>query len=359
MDNAGNSQKTERILNVDLTKPKVELKMIGLVDFDSDILNWSYASQKPRLSGIVKDPLAGEYISENNQTKVHSGPKEMKIELLKKNWAGIYQHYLLSNYSIKDREGEETGEFDYQPEIPLELGNYQVKLSAWDWAGNHSNALVFNLKITLPSTVLSESKKQEVEEAIEEIEKETGQKVSPKEKQEIIEEFQVEGQPEAKKENIFRKILGWVSNSGQQAYWSTAGLFKSTVGRPIAFLFGKTTDVLGGEGNKVVRKIIVSADFFSSVWFDKEPTKIYNLRIAEAGKDYVVIKWQTNHYANSKVNYGSTYDYGQDVQTTEKTKDHSIKIDNLEPGTTYYYEVMSQGKNYVFDARHEFRTKPF
>ncbi len=357
VDNAGNSQKAERVLNVDLTKPKVELKMLGLVDFDSDILNWSYASQKPKLSGIVKDPLAGEYITEDNQTKVHSGPKEMKIEFLKKDWAGIYQPYLLSNYSIKDKEGEENGEFDYQPEIPLETGNYQVKLSAWDWAGNHSNALVFNLKISLPSALVSQTKKQEAESVIKEIEKEIGQKISPDQKQEIIEEFQVEGQPEAKKENIFKKLLGWISNSGQKVYWSAAGLVKTTAGRPIAFLFGRTTDTLGGEENSVIRKFIVNADFFSSVWFDKEPTQIYNVRIAETGPDYAVIQWQTNHYASSKVNYGSTYDYGFDVQTDKKTKDHKIRIDNLKPDTSYYYEVMSQGKNYVFDARHEFRTE--
>jgi hypothetical protein len=33
-----------------------------------------------------------------------------------------------------------------------------------------------------------------------------------------------------------------------------------------------------------------------------------------------------------------------------------MKITGLEPGKTYYYEVMSQNKNYVFDARHEFKT---
>lgn len=61
--------------------------------------------------------------------------------------------------------------------------------------------------------------------------------------------------------------------------------------------------------------------------------------------------------ATSKVSYGDSYDYGQDVQSTELTKNHEVKITGLNGNITYYYEVMSQGKTFTFDARHEFKTK--
>ena len=86
------------------------------------------------------------------------------------------------------------------------------------------------------------------------------------------------------------------------------------------------------------------------------PTTISNLKAEDIGADYVIITWETNHKATSKVSYGDNYDYGQDVQTTKRTKLHQVKIENLEPNKIYYYEVMSQGKSYVFDARHEFVT---
>ncbi len=93
------------------------------------------------------------------------------------------------------------------------------------------------------------------------------------------------------------------------------------------------------------------------IWLDTHPTTITGLQVAEAGSDYAVITWETNHYATSKVSYGDSHDYGQDVQDVKKVKHHQIKIDGLQPDTIYYYEVMSQGKTYAYDARHEFRTK--
>lgn len=92
------------------------------------------------------------------------------------------------------------------------------------------------------------------------------------------------------------------------------------------------------------------------IWFDVHPTTITNLKVAEVGREYAVITWQTNHYATSKVSFGDSHDYGSDVQDLTKTREHRIKIEGLEPGRTYYYEVMSHGVTYAYDARHEFVT---
>ena len=70
----------------------------------------------------------------------------------------------------------------------------------------------------------------------------------------------------------------------------------------------------------------------------------------------MTITWETNHPANGKVNYGLTADYGQDVQSDKRITNHEFTVTGLTPNTTYYYEVMSQNRNYVYDANHTFTT---
>ena len=70
----------------------------------------------------------------------------------------------------------------------------------------------------------------------------------------------------------------------------------------------------------------------------------------------MTITWETNHPANGKVNYGLTADYGQDVQTDKRINKHEFTVTGLKPNTTYFYEVMSQNRNYVYDANHTFTT---
>jgi len=72
------------------------------------------------------------------------------------------------------------------------------------------------------------------------------------------------------------------------------------------------------------------------------------------GDGYADIVWETNHPATSKVNWGDSFDYGQSLEDPSFTTHHTIRITGLAVGQTYYYEVMSNGKNYAYDARHEF-----
>ncbi|MBN1331574.1 fibronectin type III domain-containing protein, partial [Candidatus Dojkabacteria bacterium] len=119
-------------------------------------------------------------------------------------------------------------------------------------------------------------------------------------------------------------------------------------------------DINRGINENVVRPLF--ADSYSKVvaiwdlWFDKEATAISDVQVVEKGDNYAVIEWKTNHLATSKVNYGDSLDYGESVEYDRKTKVHQVIITDLEPGQEYYYEVMSNGNNYVYDAWHKFST---
>ncbi|MFO0703134.1 MAG: DUF2341 domain-containing protein [Patescibacteria group bacterium] len=127
-------------------------------------------------------------------------------------------------------------------------------------------------------------------------------------------------------------------------------------GNSLKFAGTKVSEI-GQSITQVAAPPLKKLELTKDVWIGSEPTRISNLKVKEMGKNYVVIYWETNHFATSKVSYGDSYDYGKDVQSDEKVKIHEIKVSGLKPNTTYYYEVMSQGvKNYVYDARHEFKT---
>jgi len=55
-----------------------------------------------------------------------------------------------------------------------------------------------------------------------------------------------------------------------------------------------------------------------------------------------VIAWQTNIPASSQVEYGTTEALGMSsALDMEMVTDHTVRLDNLEPGTTYFYKVIS------------------
>lgn len=90
--------------------------------------------------------------------------------------------------------------------------------------------------------------------------------------------------------------------------------------------------------------------------FVNEPTKIYDVKVAAISPTSAKVSWQTNHPATGKVNYGLDETYPFDVQTDKRTTYHEFTLTNLSPGTGYHFEVMSQNKNYVYDANRKFTT---
>jgi hypothetical protein len=113
-----------------------------------------------------------------------------------------------------------------------------------------------------------------------------------------------------------------------------------------------------GPLSRVAYGAQVAFSTFQAYVFDNNPTKISDVAIEDIGRDFIVISWKTNHYTNNnKVNYGTDLNYGQGAWGENWTKDHQVRISNLKSGQRYVFEVMSQNKNYVYDAFYSFETK--
>lgn len=83
------------------------------------------------------------------------------------------------------------------------------------------------------------------------------------------------------------------------------------------------------------------------------PVIIGTPRIDEIGADYVSIFWATDQPAGSVVNYARETEYNPNADNpytteagdaTERTRDHTVKVLGLTPGTTYHFRVESEGE---------------
>lgn len=74
---------------------------------------------------------------------------------------------------------------------------------------------------------------------------------------------------------------------------------------------------------------------------DEDPPEITNVQVVDITDDSVTITWETDEDADSLVNYGLKEDYGI-VRVPEKDKtEHTIKLEDLEPGRVYHFRVVS------------------
>lgn len=90
----------------------------------------------------------------------------------------------------------------------------------------------------------------------------------------------------------------------------------------------------------------------------KDTISISDVAISHISSTVVKISWYSNKPTTSKINYGINLSYGQDVQDNKYVKDHVLILENLDPGTTYYFEIMGQvGNQYIYDAYYSFTTK--
>lgn len=105
-----------------------------------------------------------------------------------------------------------------------------------------------------------------------------------------------------------------------------------------------------------MNRVKIGVSTFQSIVFDDSSTKIANVTIEEIGQDYAVVSWETNHYATGKVNYGNSLSYGEEVVLDKREKYHQARLTGLAPGQRIFFEVMSEGKNYTYDAYYSFET---
>lgn len=74
---------------------------------------------------------------------------------------------------------------------------------------------------------------------------------------------------------------------------------------------------------------------------DTIPPDITNVQIVNVGEREVTITWETDENSDSTVNYGLQEDYGIVRVPVADRKQHSITLEDLEPGRTYYFRVVS------------------
>ena len=81
---------------------------------------------------------------------------------------------------------------------------------------------------------------------------------------------------------------------------------------------------------------------------DREAPEIGNLEIVDIEDTSITITWETDEDADSAVNYGLQPDYGIariPLGENDERTAHSVTLDNLEPGRTYYFRVVSADEN--------------
>ncbi len=78
---------------------------------------------------------------------------------------------------------------------------------------------------------------------------------------------------------------------------------------------------------------------------DSSSPEISNVTIETVNDREVTITWETNEDADSLVNYGLQPDLGIVRVPVPERRFHSVTLDNLEPGRTYYFRVISADAN--------------
>lgn len=78
---------------------------------------------------------------------------------------------------------------------------------------------------------------------------------------------------------------------------------------------------------------------------DTRPPAISNVEVVEVTETSVTINWQTDKNADSLINYGLQPDLGIVRIPGPERRQHSITLENLEPGRVYYFRVISADEN--------------
>jgi thiol-disulfide isomerase/thioredoxin len=76
---------------------------------------------------------------------------------------------------------------------------------------------------------------------------------------------------------------------------------------------------------------------------DETPPTISEVAASNITESSAIIGWTTDEPATSQVEYGTTEDYGTKTTLDEAlTTSHSVKLSELDDGTTYYFKVISK-----------------
>ncbi len=78
---------------------------------------------------------------------------------------------------------------------------------------------------------------------------------------------------------------------------------------------------------------------------DTTSPEITNVQIEEVTDESVTVSWETDEDADSLVNYGLQPDLGIVRVPVPERRLHSVTLESLEPGRTYYFRVISADEN--------------
>ncbi len=413
VDNAGNETSSSRTLFVDRTSPSTELTQINSTPFTAS--NFSTTDKTPTIYGKITDPLAGgdpSQIQDENGPRVASGPKQVEIKIEKKEGLTYKLHtlytinmdkswYTCDNSEVTDNTKQKCDKylpFEYLQRDNLDLGTYRITLMGKDKADNSSQT-----SFTLRVTTLSQITQQPSDEVSKPDDQ--GNITIPTEETtpNIIQ--QAGEKAVGTTSNFISALFNGIGNALRFVFngiGSVVAYIGNSIGNGLAFIFdkiGNTYDSLARRSPGVIRNILLAiengfniaqnAAAQLAIWekraianiafaigertddishgfgtafiqfgylFVPEPTKIYDVQVVVLSPTSAKISWKTNHPANGKINYGLDETYPLDVQTEKRTNDHEFTLTNLSPGTEYHFEVMSQNKNYVYDANRKFIT---
>lgn len=406
-DSAGNTTDSSRTLYVDYTSPSLS----SLAFSDSDVLGikdgYTVTSNiKPTINGLISDNYS---------------PDKVEVFFYKQNFfLGVETGrtlFIKETFDLSNTTNKASLNFSEYPSQYIDYGKYIVDLVGIDKAGNRSSETPVSLwllsddkaKLLLTQDKTEEEKKQITQEireksqiSLPELEKKA---ILRREKEaaefdKIVQSFNDSLVALTKGAgSIFSQMAYNFVSAVDNVYQSTAKVMPDVIGNTMLAIssFNSSTGNVVNETQETTKKQIAKAhkgssdliarsgqalsstyqsivkpvndtagffsrikigvDTFTAIVFDPQPTYISDVTIEELGKDYAVVSWKTNHYAWGKVNFGTSTSYGEEVILAQREKFHRARLNNLKPGEKYYFEVMSQNKNYAYDAYYTFETQ--
>ncbi|MFA6503840.1 MAG: fibronectin type III domain-containing protein [Patescibacteria group bacterium] len=133
------------------------------------------------------------------------------------------------------------------------------------------------------------------------------------------------------------------------AYGTTVGYGQSITNSSLILSHGH--DLSGLSPNTTYHFIVTSRDQYnnssnsSDYTFTTavtEPLLISNVTSTSITDTSAVVVWDTNHVATSKIEYGTTQNFGSWNYLVGSVLNHSISLVGLSQNTIYYYQVISQ-----------------
>jgi hypothetical protein len=455
-DNAGNQSTSETSFFDDRTAPDLTLENVN--DISGTGLSYVTTDTTPSFAGVITDRVSNGDNDTSEQSdqgpKVASGPKELEIEVDKKNGSnseliGTYTihadtvRFKCDKSEVIDSANQKCDKFwnySYTFIAPLEYGDYNLIFKSRDNANNASTKTV-TLKVGAFDTIASPTEKSTIQNELSDIPKKDQDTIKkdieftkadlsptlslPNPIQRSITELStkagnyIAGNTSSIVSTITSGVKMVISGSvntltrfiqfnvtiaantgkagaiflSETQYHishgysslanSTSGTTKKTL-IEIQKSMDSTSKSLASTVNGItkistntvdsVQKNLSLAEKQSSLrlnsisdsigssmvglgyMFIKEPTQIYAVKTTVLSSTSVKIAWETNTPATGKVNYGTDKTYTNDTQTTARTTHHEFILKDLKPDTTYKFEIMSQGKTYVYDANREFTT---